>query len=75
MEAHDPWIRIVEKELTFTSKYCQEHCLNNNPHVTLSQPEIVDRDAEVYSVDRTTYEDPRKIVPPELHKLIHRFDD
>ena len=33
MEVHNPWIRIAEKDLMFMSQYCQEHCLNIDPHV------------------------------------------
>ena len=75
MEAHYPWIKIAKKELMFTLKYCQEHCLNNDPHIAISQLEIPEADTEIYSIDGTTYMDPRKIVPPELHGLIQGFDD
>ena len=75
MEIHDPWIKIAEKELTFSSRYCQEHCLSNDPHVEISQPNTIDQEAEVYSVDGTTYADPRETVPMELYDLAQGFDD
>jgi len=63
METHDPWIRIADKDLMFTSCYCQENCLNINPHVGIHQNPKPNEDAELFGIDRTTFEDPREHVP------------
>ena len=75
METHNPWIKMAEKELLFTSKYCQENCLNNDPHVKILQPKTHEEDTEVYTVDGTTYEDPSTRVPTQLHQYLQAFDN
>ena len=75
MEVHDPWIRIAEKDLMFISRYCQENCLNIDPHIGIQQNHEPSEDAELYSVDGTTYTDPRKYVPVELHEYLDGFND
>ena len=47
MEVHDPWIRIAEKDLMFISQYCQENCLNINPHVGIQQNHEPSEDTEL----------------------------
>ncbi len=61
METHDPWIRIADKDLMFTSRYCQENCLNIDPHVRIHQNPEPNEDAELFGVDGTTFEDPRDV--------------
>ena len=75
MEVHNPWIRIAEKDLVFISRYCQENCLNINPHVRIQQNHKPNEDAELYSIDGTTYTDPREYVPVELHEYLNGFND
>ena len=47
MEVHDPWIKITEKDLLFTSQYCQENCLNIDPHAGIQQNHKPNKDAEL----------------------------
>ena len=75
MEVHNPWIRIAEKDLMFMSQYCQEHCLNIDPHVRIQQNPEPNEDAELFSVDRTTFADPCEHVPIELHDYLDGFNN
>ena len=75
METHDPWIRIADKDLMFTSRYCQENCLNIDPHVRIHQNPEPNEDAELFGIDGTTFEDPREHVPIELHEYLDGFND
>ena len=62
MEVHDPWIRIADKDLLFTSQYCQENCLNIDPHVKIQQIPETDKDAEIFSINGITSTDQREYV-------------
>ena len=62
MEIHDPWIRIADKDLLFTSRYCQENCLNIDPHVKIQQTPETDEDAEIFSINGITSTDQREYV-------------
>ena len=75
MEVHNPWIRIAEKDLMFTLWYCQENCLNINPHVGIQQNPEPNEDAELFSVDGMTFADPCKHVPIELHDHLDGFNN
>jgi len=75
METHDPWIRIADKDLMFTSRYCQENCLNIDPHVRIHQNPKPNEDAELFGIDGTTFEDPCEHVPIELHEYLDGFND
>jgi hypothetical protein len=75
MEIHDPWIRIAEKDLIFTSRYCQENCLNIDSHVEIQQNPGSDKDAKLFSVDGTTFTDPCKHVLIELYNYLDVFNN
>jgi len=75
METHDPWIRIADKDLMFTSHYCQENCLNIDPHVRIHQNPEPNEDAKLFGIDRTTFEDPCEHVLIELHEYLDGFND
>ena len=75
MEVHNPWIRIAEKDLMFTLRYCQENCLNIDPHIGIQQNPEPNKDAELFSVDRMTFVDPHEHVPIELHDHLDGFND
>jgi len=75
MEIHDPWIRMADRDLIFSSQYCQENCLNIDPHVRLKQLPTRQEDAEVYGVDGTTFADPSLYIPQELHSFLDVFED
>jgi len=75
MEIHDPWIRMADRDLIFTSQYCQENCLNIDPHVCLEQSPTRQENAEIYGVDGTTFADPSPYVPQELHPFLDVFND
>jgi len=57
METHDPWVRMAERELTFTSRYCQDNCLENDPHVEMRRPPEPDEDTELFNVNRFEIDD------------------
>jgi hypothetical protein len=73
MEIHDPWVKMAERELIFTSQYCRTNCLNIDDHVDIHTPQ--DNEGEIYGVDGTTFADPRKYVPEELHDYLDVFND
>ena len=75
MEAHNPWIWMADRDLVFSLQYCQENCLNIDPHVRLEQPPTRQDNAEVYGVDGTTFTNPSPYVPMELHPFLDVFDD
>ena|SRR5258706_6839119 len=75
METHDPWIRIADKDLMFTSHYCQENCLNIDPHVGIHQNPEPNEDAELFGIDGITFKDPCEHVPIELHEYLDGFND
>ena len=42
---------MTERDLIFTSRYCQENCLDNDPHVEIQCPPEPDEDAELFNVN------------------------
>ena len=75
MEIHDPWIKMAEKDLIFTSRYCQENCLNIDPHVEIQQPPGTEEDANIFNVDGTMFTDLREYVPSKLYEYLDAFND
>jgi hypothetical protein len=73
MEIHDPWVKMAERELIFTSQYCCTNCLNIDDHVEIQTPQ--DTNGEIYGVDGTTFANPRQYVPEELHSYLDVFND
>jgi hypothetical protein len=73
MEIHDPWVKMAERELIFTSQYCCTNCLNIDNHVKIQTSQ--DANGEIYGIDGTTFTDPRPYVPKELYSYLDVFDD
>jgi hypothetical protein len=73
MEIHDPWVKMAERELIFTSQYCHTNCLNIDDHVKIQTPQ--DANGEIYGVDGTTFTNPRQYVPEELYSYLDVFND
>jgi len=42
---------MTKRDLIFTSRYCQENCLDNDPHVEIQRPPEPDKDAELFNVN------------------------
>jgi len=66
---------MAEKDLLFTLQYCQQNCLNIDPHVEIQQSPSPDNDAELFGVDGTTFADLHEYVPEELYEYLDIFND
>jgi len=74
METHNPWVRMAERELTFTSRYCQDNCLENDPHVEMRQPPEPDEDAELFNVNGFEIDDEDETSDTDREAELFRVD-